>query len=64
MPGVQFQLPDQTIVVAPANGEKPWVVTGASAAAFHLLIDAHLVNPSALPVSDKATADALLAMTR
>ncbi len=64
MPGVQFQLPDGTIVVAPKNGEKPWAVPGAGASAFHLLIDSGTVGGGLLKITDKPTADALLALTK
>jgi len=64
MPAVQYQLPDGTIVVSPRTGEKPWVVVGAAAHAFHLLLDEGAVDRTALPVTDPDEVAALLAMTR
>lgn len=63
MPGIQFQLPDGTIVVAPKNGEKPWAVPGAGASAFHLLVG-NTVGDGVLKVTDPTEAAALLALTK
>lgn len=65
MPGKQFKLHDDTIVVCPGNGAKPWVVSGAAGTVgLQVLIDAKVVEKAAWPVPDVDQSAAILALTK